>query len=93
MSTQRDGGLDRFVPNVSEMQMRKKGGKGMTRPKIGLALSSGGARGFAHLGVLKVLKEEGIPVDCVAGSSMGSIMAVLLANGLDLDMCEKLLVL
>jgi NTE family protein len=72
------------------MQMRKKGGKGMTRPKIGLALSSGGARGFAHLGVLKVLKEEGIPVDCVAGSSMGSIMAVLLANGLDLDMCEKL---
>ncbi|MBH8585543.1 patatin-like phospholipase family protein [Thermoactinomyces sp. CICC 10520] len=62
----------------------------MTRPKIGLALSSGGARGFAHLGVLKVLKEEGIPVDCVAGSSIGSIMAVLLANGLDLDMCEKL---
>lgn len=62
----------------------------MKKPKIGLVLSSGGARGFAHLGVLKVLRQEGIPVDCVAGSSMGSIIAVLLANGLDLDMCEKL---
>ena len=62
----------------------------MSNPKIGLALSSGGARGFAHLGVLKVLKQEGIQIDCVAGSSMGSIIAVLLANGLDLDMCEKL---
>jgi NTE family protein len=58
-------------------------------PKIGLALSSGGARGFAHLGVLKVLKEEGIEIDFVAGSSMGSIVAVLLANQLDLEMCEQ----
>ncbi|MGA9174383.1 MAG: patatin-like phospholipase family protein, partial [Thermoactinomyces sp.] len=59
-------------------------------PKIGLALSSGGARGFAHLGVLKVLKEEGIEIDYVAGSSMGSIVAVLLANQLDLELCEQL---
>ncbi len=61
----------------------------MGKPRIGLALSSGGARGFAHLGVLKVFKEEGIPVDCIAGSSMGSIIAVLLANDLDLEMCEQ----
>lgn len=60
------------------------------RPRIGLALSSGGARGFAHLGVLKVLKEEGIPIDAVAGSSMGALVAVLLASGRDLDWCREL---
>lgn len=62
----------------------------LPRPKIGLALGSGGARGLAHLGVLKVLKEENIPCDYVAGSSMGSIVAVLLANGLDIEMCIHL---
>lgn len=62
----------------------------MACPKIGLALSSGGARGMAHLGVIKVLKEAGIPIDYVAGSSMGSIVSVFLANQLDLDLCEKL---
>lgn len=62
----------------------------LPRPKIGLALGSGGARGLAHFGVLKVLKEENISCDFVAGSSMGSIVAVLLANGLDLEMCIQL---
>lgn len=62
----------------------------MARPKIGLALSSGGARGMAHLGVVKVLKEAGIDVQYVAGSSMGSVVSVMLANRLDLDLCEKL---
>ncbi|MBA4494743.1 patatin-like phospholipase family protein [Paenactinomyces guangxiensis] len=62
----------------------------MARPKIGLALSSGAARGMAHFGVLKVLQQEGIPIDFIAGSSMGSIVGVLYANGLDLEMCEKL---
>ncbi|WP_124727641.1 patatin-like phospholipase family protein [Staphylospora marina] len=60
------------------------------RPKIGVALSSGGARGFAHLGVLRVLREEGIPIDAVSGSSMGALVAVLLAGGLDLDWCCRL---
>jgi NTE family protein len=46
----------------------------MNRPKIGIALGSGGARGFAHLGVLKVLKEENIEVDYLAGSSMGAAL-------------------
>ncbi|SEN15600.1 patatin-like phospholipase family protein [Lihuaxuella thermophila] len=62
----------------------------MSRPKIGLALSSGAARGLAHIGVLKVLEQEGIPVDFIAGSSMGSIIGVLYANGLNLDLCEQL---
>ncbi len=45
------------------------------RPRIGLALSSGGARGFAHVGVIKALHEAGLNIVTVAGSSMGSIMA------------------
>lgn len=47
----------------------------MSKPKIGLALGSGGARGFAHIGVIKVLKQEGIPIDMIAGSSMGAMVA------------------
>ena len=42
------------------------------RPKVGVVLSGGGAKGSAHIGVLKVLEEVGIPVDFVAGTSMGS---------------------
>ncbi|CAH0345975.1 patatin-like phospholipase family protein [Bacillus sp. CECT 9360] len=55
----------------------------MQEPKIGLALGSGGARGFAHLGVIKVLMEEGIPVDMIAGSSMGALVGTFFAAGTD----------
>ena len=51
------------------------------RPKIGLALSGGGARGAAHIGVLKVLEELRVPVDCVAGTSMGSLVGGSYAAG------------
>ncbi|KYC69605.1 patatin-like phospholipase family protein [Heyndrickxia coagulans] len=51
------------------------------RPKIGLALGSGGARGFAHIGVLKVFEEEGIPVDMISGSSIGALVAALYGAG------------
>ncbi len=44
------------------------------KPKIGIALGSGGARGLIHIGVLKVLKENNIPIDFIAGSSIGSII-------------------
>lgn len=54
----------------------------MTRKKIGLALSGGGARGFAHLGVLKVFEEHNIPIDFIAGTSAGSIAGAALAGGL-----------
>lgn len=62
------------------------------RPKIGLALGSGGARGLAHIGVIKVLKENNIPIDFISGSSMGSLIGALVANNNDLDMIEKLAV-
>ncbi len=52
------------------------------RPKIGLVLSGGGARGSAHVGVLKVMEELRIPVDYVVGTSMGSIVGGLYATGL-----------
>jgi NTE family protein len=51
------------------------------RPKIGLVLSGGGARGFAHIGVLRVLEELRVPVDVVTGTSMGSIIGGLYATG------------
>ncbi|GET31842.1 patatin [Prolixibacter bellariivorans] len=60
------------------------------RPKIGLVLSGGGAKGFAHVGVLKVLEEAGIPIDYVAGTSIGSIVGGFYAMGYDADTLEKI---
>jgi NTE family protein len=57
----------------------------MAQKKIGLALSGGGARGFAHLGVLKILAENNIPVDFVAGTSAGSFVAAALASGMSVE--------
>jgi NTE family protein len=50
-------------------------------PKIGLVLSGGGAKGFAHIGVLKVLEEAGIKIDYIGGTSMGSVIGGLYASG------------
>ncbi|TKC18554.1 patatin-like phospholipase family protein [Robertmurraya kyonggiensis] len=57
----------------------------MHHPKIGLALGSGGARGFAHLGVLKTLLDAGIPIDLIAGSSMGAMVGCFYGAGLDIE--------
>jgi NTE family protein len=62
----------------------------MTDPKIGIALGSGGARGFAHVGVLKTLIEEKIPIDLIAGSSMGSLVAAFYGSGYDMNTMVKL---
>lgn len=51
------------------------------RPKICLVLSGGGARGAAHIGVLKVLEEYRVPVDCIAGTSMGALVGAAYASG------------
>jgi NTE family protein len=55
------------------------------RPRVGLALSGGVARGFAHIGVLRVLEEQHIPVDFIAGTSAGSIVAAAYAAGMTVD--------
>ena len=54
-------------------------------PKIGLALSGGAARGMAHVGVLRALVENNIPIDCIAGTSAGSIVAGAYASGMPID--------
>ena len=52
------------------------------RPKIGVVLSGGGARGAAHIGALKALEEMRIPIDYLSGTSMGSIIGGLYASGM-----------
>jgi len=66
------------------------GRKVITHPKLGLALSGGGARGFAHIGVLKVLEREKIPIACLAGTSMGGAVGGLYAADYSADELEKI---
>lgn len=55
------------------------------RPKVGLALGGGVARGLAHIGVLSVLEQAGVPIDCVAGTSVGSLIGAAYCAGLTVD--------
>ncbi len=61
------------------------------RPRIGLALSGGGARGAAHIGVLRVLEKNRIPIDFIAGTSMGSIVGGMYASGESPDELEAMI--
>jgi len=74
---------------VTGIEASTDAGPSQNRPKIGLVLSGGGARGFAHIGVLKVLEEHNIPVDYIAGTSMGSIIGGLYAIGMTPDEIEQ----
>ncbi len=58
---------------------------------IGLALSGGAARGFAHIGVLKVIDEAGVKIDCLAGTSMGALIGALYASGLKVKVMDRLM--
>src|SRR5678815_1787964 len=61
------------------------------RPRIGLVLAGGGAKGGAHVGVLKVLEELRVPVDCIAGTSMGALIGAGYASGIPASELEDLL--
>ncbi len=63
----------------------------LDRPRIGLVLSGGGARGTAHIGVLKVLEEMQVPIDAIAGTSMGAVVGGLYASGVSADDIEKIM--
>lgn len=63
---------------------------GDTRPRIGLALGGGGARGIAHISILREIEAQRIPVDCIAGTSMGSLVGGLYASGMSVDDMEHL---
>jgi NTE family protein len=60
------------------------------RPSVGLVLSGGGARGFAHIGVIRVLEQNRVPVDYVAGASMGALVGAMYALGYSPDEMERL---
>jgi NTE family protein len=60
------------------------------RPRIGLALSGGAARGIAHVGVLRAMEENNIPIDAIAGASAGAIVGGCYATGLSIDKLEKM---
>lgn len=57
----------------------------LTRTAVGLVLAGGGARGFAHLGVYRVLREHGVEIDCVGGTSIGAVMAAYVASDQGLE--------
>jgi NTE family protein len=61
----------------------------MIKPKIGLALGGGGARGFAHIGALKVFEKENLPIDVIVGSSMGAIVGAAYCLNTDVKAIEK----
>ena len=63
---------------------------GNGRKRVGLALGGGVARGAAHIGVLAILEEAGVPIDCVAGTSAGSIVGALYCAGMGSDQMRSL---
>ncbi len=64
--------------------------KKIRQPKIGLALGSGGSKGLAHIGVIKVLEENNIPIDFIAGSSIGAMVGGFYATTKDVGQMEKI---
>jgi NTE family protein len=70
---------DDSIPSIHRLARR------IARRQVGVALSSGNARGIAHIGVLQVLAEENIPIDMIAGTSAGSLFGAMYATGKSLD--------
>jgi len=74
-----------FLPLISKAQDTAK------RPKIGLVLSGGGAKGFAHIGVLNVLEDAGIKIDYIGGTSMGAVIGGLYAVGYNAKQIDSII--
>ncbi len=77
-------------PHLAGQEKKLKAFTFTKRPRIGLVLSGGGAKGLAHVGILKIIEQSGLKVDYVTGTSMGSIVGGLYAAGYNADMLEKL---
>ena len=71
-----------FLPSFSQDVVK--------RPKIGLVLSGGGAKGFAHIGVLKVLEQAGVKIDYIGGTSMGAVVGGLYATGYSANQIDSI---
>ena len=74
-----------LLSSISCMAFSQEKASNGDRPKVGLVLSGGGAKGAAHIGVLKYIEEAGIPIDYIAGTSMGSIVGGMYALGYTSD--------
>ena len=81
--------LDLKRKNLEALKQTFIKNKNVARPKVGLVLSGGGAKGAAHIGVLKTLEKYQIPVDYIVGTSAGSIIAAMYAVGYTPDEIEK----
>ena len=64
--------------------------QGQTRAKVGLALAGGFARGIAHIGILRAFRDAGIPIDCVAGTSVGALIGAGYCAGVPLEKMEEI---
>jgi NTE family protein len=84
--------LDRVIRSVQafrrELAGKTDGAEARSVPAIGVALGGGFARGIAHVGVLKVLEEEGIPVRCITGTSVGALIGATYCSGLSIAELE-----
>ena len=87
-------GLDKIIRSVQAFgrELSRKPGivEASQLPTIGIALGGGFARGMAHIGVLKVLEEEGIPIRVVAGTSVGALIGAAYCSGVTIEELEKL---
>src|SRR5215471_17605744 len=75
--------------NATRFERNGSSSEGAKRPRVGLALAGGFARGIAHIGVLRVLQEEGIPIDVVAGTSVGALIGAAYCSGATLEDMER----
>ncbi|MBK8882279.1 MAG: patatin-like phospholipase family protein [Bacteroidales bacterium] len=76
---------------LTALSLYSHGQDTIRHPRVGLVLSGGGAKGFAHVGALKVIEESGIPVDYITGTSIGSIVGGLYAMGYNAETLEKVI--
>ncbi|MBZ5659402.1 MAG: patatin-like phospholipase family protein [Acidobacteriia bacterium] len=81
--------LQKAVERVRQFAYAQPAGEPPGRPRIGVALGGGFARGIAHLGVLRVLQKEKIPIDFLAGTSAGSMLAIAFASGHTIPEIER----
>jgi len=81
--------VDPAMAESATVEDLSPGAAARSRPRIGLALGGGGAKGAAHVGVLSVLEELRIPIDCIVGTSMGALVGGTFASGMDARELEQ----
>jgi NTE family protein len=93
MTARKDGDSQNFLRMAKDLfRSFAYGGapRGARRPRVGVALAGGFARGIAHIGVLRVLRDAGIPVDVVSGTSVGALIGAGYCSGASLEQMERI---